>query len=257
MKKVKLALLVATGLLATSAQSYQGWQGNWLLGVSAGGAWHNNDDDATVTISRGGVAPVAVAFNVDNNNDGSNFIWGLLAGYQARCNGWLLGAEVNVDWRGNNNDDNNFTFVTAAPLAVGTVVGSVSRDRDFVVGLTGRLGYEVSPYFMPYIRLGVDHSNADFDAAFATVAPAAPLAVSFNNNDNNNNWGFVGGIGAEFPVPVIAGLSLRAEWNYHTRGNNDNDIVALASDNITLFSISGGDRHEQTARASLVFNFPG
>ena len=255
MKKVKLALLVATGLLATSFLSYRGCQGNWLLGVSAGGVCHDNDD-LTVTVSRGGPAPFANSYTLNNNNDDGNFIWGFLAGYQARCNGWLLGAELNVDWRNDGHHDDGFAF-TADIAGVPTgVTGFVDHDRDVVVGLTGRLGYEVSPYFMPYIRLGVDHGDRDFDFTVTTVAPAAIITAS-SNNDNNNNWGFVGGIGAEFPVPVIAGLSLRAEWNYHSRGHNDNDIVALASDNITLLSVSGGDRHEQTARASLVFNFPG
>ncbi len=254
MKKVKIALCVAAGLLATSAQAQ--WQGNWLLGVSAGGVWQD-DDDYSLTISQGGAAPVATTYGYANDNDDSHFIWGLLAGYQARCNGWLLGAEVNVDWRGDNDDDNGFAFTTVAPLAIGGVTGFVNRDRDVTVGLTGRIGYEVSPYFMPYIRLGADYSDRDFDYTITTVAPAAIITAS-SNNSGNNNWGFVGGIGAEFPVPVIAGLSFRAEWNYHSRGHQDDNVVALASDNITLFTLNnGGDHHEQTARASLVFNFPG
>ncbi|MGD9591413.1 MAG: outer membrane protein [Candidatus Berkiella sp.] len=250
MKKVKLALCVTAGLLATSAQAQ--WQGNWLLGVSAGGAWHDSDD-LNVTVAQGGAAPFARTYFTNNDNDDGNFIWGLLAGYQARCNGWLLGAEINVDWRNDGDNDYGFAFTDAT---VGGVTGFVSHDRDVVVGLTGRLGYEVSPYFMPYIRLGVDHGDRDFDFAITTVAPAAIITAA-SNNDNNHNWGFVGGVGAEFPLPMVAGLSLRAEWNYHSRGHNDNDIVALASDNVTLFTVSGGDRHEQTARASLVFNFPG
>lgn len=249
MKKVKLALLVSAGLLATSAQA--GWQGNWLLGVSGGWAWHNNDDDVTVSV----LTPSTFASaTFDNDNDNSHGIWGFLAGYQARCNGWLLGAEVNVDWR-SNDDDDSFAFVTPAGTAF---AATVSRDRDAVVGLTGRLGYEVSPFFMPYVRLGVDFGDRDHDFFLASTNLTPNITVT-GSNDDNDRWGFVGGVGAEFPVPVIAGLSLRAEWNYHSRGNHGDDNNAfVASNGTTLIGVSGGnDRHEQTARASLVFNFPG
>ncbi len=251
MKKVKLALCVSAVLLATSAQA--GWQGNWLLGVSAGGAWHNSDDNVNVTVTNGANS-ATFAFN--NDQDDSHFIWGLLAGYQARCNGWLLGAEINVDWRGDGDDDQSYTYFSN--FLGSNVVGTVSRDRDAVVGLTGRIGYEVSPWFLPYVRLGVDHGGKDADFFATTTQLANNISVS-GSSDDNGRWGFVGGVGAEFPLPmIISGLSLRAEWDYHSRGHSDdNQVVALASDNATLFTFNGGDRHEQTARASIVFNFPG
>lgn len=248
MKKIVTALCLSSTLfVACAAQA--GWQGNWLLGVSAGGAWHSNDDFGGTITHPNALGSTAFSLGeVDNDDD--SFIWGFLAGYQARCNGWVIGGEVNVDWRGNGDDDNSFSFVDPVD---GLVTGSVSSDRDTVWGITARFGYEVSCYFMPYIRLGVDNGGRNFD--FVAVNGANYAVVSNGDNDNHR-WGFVGGIGAEFPIPAIAGLSVRAEWNYHARGGDDNDIVALASDQATLYTVSVGDRHEQTARASLVWNFP-
>ncbi|MBS0287189.1 MAG: outer membrane beta-barrel protein [Proteobacteria bacterium] len=252
MKISKLVLCATAALLATSAQAQ--WQGNWLLGVSAGGAWYDNDDNIGGSITRNNQTE---GFVFNNDSDDSTFIWGFLAGYQARCNGWLLGAEVNVDWRNDDDDNDNNAFLVNSQLLGSNVVGAVTRDRDVVVGLTGRIGYEVTRCFMPYIRLGVDHGDRDFQFAAATTQLGNNNITVAYSNDDNDSWGFVGGVGAEFLIPMVQGLSLRAEWNYHSRGNDDNDIVALASDNATLFAINGGNGHEQTARASLVFNFPG
>ncbi|MBS0290421.1 MAG: porin family protein [Proteobacteria bacterium] len=244
MAKLKLAFLASAVLMATNVQA--DWQGNFLLGVSAGGAWHNNDEDITVTLT---LPPDSVSFSGANDNNGDHFIWGFLGGYQARCNNWLAGLEVNVDWRGNDDDVN-----VAGTIAGDPVIATISRDNDAVVGITARLGYNILPCLMPYIRLGADYSDRDFD--FVGFEPVSGITVSSNDDNGNDRWGFVGGVGLEYFMPMIAGLSLRAEWDYHSRGHHD-DITGLASDGETLWTISnGGNHHEQTARASLVYNFP-
>lgn len=244
--------LSSTLFAAAAAQAGCCENGNWLVGVSGGWAWHS-DRDVDVAIQRGNTFS---AFNVANSNsDNNHFIWGLLAGYQARVNGWLLGGEVNVDWR-NTNDDNDNGFTVIDPV-FGTFIGSVSgnnSNNNAVVGLTARIGYEVSSFFMPYIRLGAEVTRTD-DIDFSVSHPAAPAFTVVSNNDRNHRWGFVGGVGAEFPVPMCKALSLRAEYNYHSRGRQD-DVVALGSDLGTLFTVSNdGSRHENTGKASLVWNF--
>ncbi len=179
MRKLKTALLVSAALLATSAQA---WEYNWLLGVSAGGAWHDSDDNVNVTVFDS-VCGATNVFALNNNNDDDNFIWGFLAGFQGRCNGWLIGGEINVDWRGNGDDDRNFSF--DSPVLGDVVVGSFSHDRDVVVGLTARLGYAVAPFFMPYIRLGVDHGDRDFDYVATTTTLAPAITVAGSNGDND------------------------------------------------------------------------
>ncbi|HRE30498.1 MAG TPA: hypothetical protein PLD88_00855, partial [Candidatus Berkiella sp.] len=111
-----------------------------------------------------------------------------------------------------------------------------------------------SRYFMPYIRLGVDYSQRDFDVTLATTDLNADFTVHADHG--KNKWGFVGGVGAEFPLGLICNnLSLRGEWDYHSRKHDHNDVVALAPNGTTSFTFNSGSRHEQTARASLVYNF--
>lgn len=251
MKKIGILLCLSSSLFAASA-AQAGWEGNWLLGVSGGWAWHS-DRDADVTIIHPAPGGEITSYQVGDLGDNNNFIWGLLAGYQARCNGWLLGGEVNVDWRKRNDDDTTFSIVDPVD---GVITGSVSgNSHNAMVGLTARIGYEVSRYFLPYIRLGAEVTRAN-DVNFVAIAPAAavPYSVAYNS-DRNHRWGFVGGVGAEFPVPLCNALSLRAEYNYHSHSKHD-DIAALASDLGTLYTISGnGNRHENTGKASLVWNF--
>lgn len=252
MKKIGILLCLSSTLFAAAAaQAGCCENGNWLVGVSGGWAWHS-DRDVNVAITGPGTA--FNAFSVANDDDRSNFIWGILAGYQARVNGWLLGGEVNVDWR--NHDDNDQSFTAVVPAPIGTLVGTASGNNhnNAVVGLTARIGYEVSSFFMPYIRLGAEVTRTD-DVNFTVSRAAAPAFTAVYNNDRNHRWGFVGGVGAEFPVPMCKTLSLRAEYDYHSHSRHD-DVAVLASDLGTLFTVSGdGHRHENTGKLALVYNF--
>lgn len=253
MKKIGILLCLSSTLFAAAAaQAGCCENGNWLVGISGGWSW-NSDRDATVTIQHPAPGSEITSYSATDLGDGSNFIWGILAGYQARVNGWLLGGEVSVDWR--NHDDNDAHGFTVVDPVDGLIVGSVSGDshHNAVVGLTARIGYEVSPYFLPYIRLGAEVTRVD-DVNFAATAPGVPYTVAYNN-DHNHRWGFIGGVGAEFPVPMCKTLSLRAEYDYHSHSRHD-DIAALASDLATLYTVSGnGSRHENTGKLALVYNF--
>jgi opacity protein-like surface antigen len=252
MKKIGILLCLSSTLFAAAAaQAGCCENGNWLVGVSGGWAWHS-DRDATVTIQHPAPGSEITSYQLGNDDSSSKFIWGLLAGYQARVNGWLLGGEVNVDWRKHNDDARGFTVDDPVD---GIITGSVNGNsgHNAVVGLTGRIGYEVSPYFLPYIRLGAEVTRTE-NRDFVVTAPGVPYTVT-SSNDRNHRWGFIGGLGAEFPVPVCKTLSLRAEYNYHSHSRHD-DVAVLASDLATLYTVSGdGNRHENTGKLALVYNF--
>ncbi|MBS0290418.1 MAG: outer membrane beta-barrel protein [Proteobacteria bacterium] len=248
MKNLKLALLLSAAVMATSAQAQ--WDGNWLLGVSAGKAWQNDNEGFKVSVSS---VTSSQLYNIANNEDNDGFIWGFLGGYQGRCHNFLAGIELNVDWR---DDEDDVNFVVVNPV-VGPVAATISHDRGAVVGITARFGYNVLPCLMPYIRLGVDYNERATDFIGATTALAENIPFAVDSSDDER-WGFVGGAGIEYFMPFVRGLSLRAEWDYHTRAHSDNINAPLGEVVIpTSIGISdGGQHYEQTARASLVYNFP-
>ena len=78
-----------------------------------------------------------------------------MGGYQARCNGWLVGLELEVDWM-SNGSTTNFQFTDANSVSWS---GSAQYKRETNVGLTGRLGYQVAPCLLPYMRAGIETSR--------------------------------------------------------------------------------------------------
>lgn len=243
MKKLKIALCLSTALLASTAAQAQ-WQRNWLLGVSGAYNWGDGNADFSAFNSTTGTL---VTFSPSFDADGWD--WGILGGYQARCNGWLLGLELSVDWPDRDSTE-SFAFATVGNSVVGAA--TINFDRDTIVGLTARLGYEISDWFMPYLRAGVETGEDKISFTSIITAPA-PTAVASNSGERRA-WRFIGGIGAEMPVPVLAGLSLRLEYNYHSKGRSV-ESTGLASDNVTVITTST-KQSDNSAKASLVYNFP-
>lgn len=243
MKKLKIALCLSTALLASTTAQAQ-WQGNWLLGVSGAYNWGDGNADFSAFNSTTGTL---VAFSPSMDVDG--WSWGILGGYQARCNGWLLGLELNVDWQDRDNTE-SFAFASAGNTVVGA--STINFDRDTIVGLTARLGYEISDWFMPFVRAGVETSEDEISFSTVITAPA-PTTVASSSGERRS-WRFIGGVGAEIPVPVVAGLSLRLEYNYHSKGRAV-EATGLASNNVTLVTVST-KQSDNSAKAALVYNFP-
>jgi len=239
MKKLGIALCLSSTLFAAAAVQAGGWETNFLLGISGGYAGTDGKLNYTMT------SPAGVGTAFTRNLSDSGFMWGLLGGYQGRCNGWLLGGELNVDWWDHSGDKNlAFTDGTGAGWS-----GTTSFKRETNVGLTGRLGYEVASYFMPYLRAGVETSRDKL--SFNASNSAQTLTLGGENG--RRAYRFVGGIGAEIPVPVVMGLSFRVEYDYHSRGRAVG-VSGVASDNATGFSAST-KQHANSGRASLVWNF--
>ncbi|MBS0290424.1 MAG: outer membrane beta-barrel protein [Proteobacteria bacterium] len=252
MNKWRMALLISTALMATGAQAQ--WLANWVLGLSGSYNWidaDENGDDQKAGFLISNFAMTEFDLGEQSNNVWG---WGVLGGYQARCNGWLLGVEFAADWLDSDNDDNGFAFTSVSPFNR-SWIGNVNFERDYILALTGRMGYEAYPYLMPYIRAGVETSRDKVN--FIVFTPSTNGGVPFltaSGDSHCQSWRFIGGIGAEVPIPIFAGVTFRAEWNFHSNGKSV-DATALANDGATLISVSG-KQETNTAKISLVYNLP-
>ncbi|MFI4937078.1 MAG: outer membrane protein [Candidatus Berkiellales bacterium] len=235
MKKISTALCLSAMLIATAAEAQ--WQGNFLIGASAG--WGRTDGNVNFELLPPRLPETA--FSTDNDNDG--WLWGILAGYQARCNEWLVGGEVSVDWT-QRHDNNTVQFTDTANRGW---TETTSFKRDALIAFTGRIGYAVSDFFLPYARAGIetaeDKLNFSGNANDGTV---------FNTNGSHRSWNFIGGLGAEMPIPVLTGLSARLEWNYHAKGHNTT-ASGIASDGTLVAAETKPSAN--TGKFSLVYNF--
>lgn len=223
-----------------SAAAQAGWEGNWLVGGSAGYE-HRSGNLTIYTFNTLTAEPLSNEI-IETGNSG--FIWGFLGGYQAKCNGWLFGLEFNIDW---HDHDGSKGFAFTDTLGNG-YSGTAHYHRQVNVGASGRFGHLITSSILAYIRLGAESSEDEIHISM--FSPGVP--VNLVDHDSRRQYRFVGGFGAEMPF-FYENLTMRLEYNYHSRGK-DIEVVAVGSDGVTGL-IANAHPHNQTLRGSLVWNF--
>ena len=238
----KLATAICLSALMASGAVQAQWEGNWLIGVSGG--WAEREGNLYLSTFDTDVEELTV---VGNNLEDSGWDWGILGGYQARCNGWLVGVELNVDWANRHNDNTyQYTDVDGDSFVV-----SADYKRDTNVGLTGRLGFQVAQFVLPYIRAGVETSRDRLSINAVTAGSSSMQAFAVSGSERV--YRFVAGIGAEIPVPMVTGLSARAEYDYHSKGRSV-DAQGFATDAVTFVNANTKQR-VNSGIIALVYNF--
>lgn len=245
MNKLGTALCLSSALLAC-VPAQAAWQGNWLVGASGG--YFNRRGDLDITMIDTGRQTV-----INRRFEDTGWLLGLVGGYQVKCNNWLLGVELNVNWEDvfDDSEDNNLAFSDASvPNAQAQAVqawnASSTFDRDWVVGLSGRMGFELAPYLMPYIRLGLEWSEDDLNYTQTNNSNT----VSISADGSRDGVRVFGGIGVEVPVPTINGFTIRAEYDYHRRGRRVEAVNVVN----TLLVNATRDPSAQTAILSVIWN---
>ncbi|MGD9591418.1 MAG: outer membrane protein [Candidatus Berkiella sp.] len=244
------SVILATLLVACSHSAYASWQGNWLVGVSGIYAQRRGELDLSMRY----VPPFPVATPVfpileaDNLYTNKGFGWGLLAGYQLKSDGWTWGFEGSVDWHD----------ITATRDVVFTdVIGLFSWDatsryeREPIAALSGRMAYEMAPYFIPYMRLGIEGSHDSLDVT-VTGNPFILVQPNISVSDSRWNWHYLAGIGIETPL-LCTQASVRIEYNYHSRGRPLIVNGIFINQGVSFSS----EMHNRThsGKLSLVWNF--
>lgn len=249
MNKILTALSLSCAVLACSPLQ-AAWQGNWLVGASGG--YTTDRGELEITMLDSGRQTVTNRRFVDHG-----WLVGLLGGYQVKCNHWLLGAELNVDWYDLDNDDNENTlaFTSASGFANPALQGpawngAATYEREWVVGLTGRMGYEIATYLMPYVRLGLEWS----DDELSYIQTSNNNVITAQGDGSEDSIRGIAGIGAEIPFPMVSGLSVRVEYDYHTKGKRVDLDAAAAGNQNPLFVHASRKPSYQTGIVSVVWN---
>lgn len=246
MKKLTAMTCISVCLLSSNVAQAT-WQGNWLIGGSGAYNWYDGELNHTLDFDAIADAPM-VPFSENFNSKG--WSWGILGGYQWRCNPWLLGVELNVDWHEHDHTQNYIHRVS--PLEVAASV-TAALKRDSITALTFRLGYEVMPCLLTYLRAGIERMSEELDVV--GELDVGPFQFQLNDSQDNH-YRFIGGFGAEAPIPMLAGLTFRTEYNYH-RGPTLGSFVSwtVNGNNVPIFSNVNARQHINTVKASLVYNF--
>ncbi len=250
MKSV-LALSVLSASVFASTLGQASISSNFLLGGELG--WARQKEGFTTQF----VAPTLLApittYSFPPQSQmitDQGMIFGLLAGWQFRCNRWLAGIEANVDFQ-EFEETRNFAFTTTGNHGV---AGSVVYERGPIYALTLRGGYFVTPGFMPYVRAGAQYSRDEANyQSFITVGGAGGSAlVPDFASERDHVWGAVAGIGVEFPA-FIGPSTIRFEYTYAVSENIviDDDVAPI----IGTHNFTDPRPENSTIKVSWVWNF--
>jgi len=194
---------------------------NFLIGATLG---YLSQKENFITTYTAPTLPVSIPIYVshsEKNTDGG-MIMGLLAGWQYHFHRWLFGVEGSYDYQGFDKS-HQFTYTEGnAPTAAvnNFATGTMLYDRGDIFGLTGRVGYFVTPGFMPYLRLGIQMSRDEVEyqsfIGTATVTSGRTGTQTIfpdYSSKTKDVYGVVAGIGAELPT-FIGASTIRVEYNF-------------------------------------------
>ncbi|MGE4349759.1 MAG: outer membrane protein [Candidatus Berkiella sp.] len=221
---------------------------NWLLGLSGGyvyqdGELHSNLDYTNI------LPPGIFKTYFDNNLNSNSAIGGIFGGYQMNCQDWIFGLELSVDAH-----DLDFvqSFAIADRFGVRGWAGVTEYEKGTSVALSTRLAYHVTPYVIPFIRLGVDTSKDELRVSYRG-APEYP--GQYTTTDGKRVYRLLAGFGLESVVPYLCFLTARLEYNFLSSGKNLHS-QGLIIDNLTNpFFINDAAPKFHTWKFSAVWNF--
>lgn len=256
MKSV-LALSVLSASVFASTLGYASSSSNFLLGGELGWARQKEGFTTQFVTTSPLVAPAITVYNNPAQSvmiTDQGMIFGLLAGWQMRCNRWLAGVEANVDFQ-EFDETRQFAF-TDSVTGLHGILGSVRYERGPIYALTLRGGYFVTPGFLPYVRVGAQYSRdeATYQANIGSNlgGPFGFVSLPDFSSKKDDIWGVVAGIGVEFPA-FIGPSTIRFEYTYSATQNiviDDSTAPIIGTHNF---------RHPQpensAIKASWVWNF--
>lgn len=240
-----IAFIFTTTLLSPVCQA---WQRNWLLGASAGYA----NIEGQLSIYLENITPTAGTLS-DQRITARQFgeTGGLLVGYQWSQYDFILGVELSVD--GNNFHTHNSFYFTDNNNNLWA--GSAFYVPRVMAALSGRFGYQATPYFMPYVRMGIEASHDTLEV----IAVQGSTNTAIEASNKQTDYRFLVGLGAEMPfsLPFLfrsnENLTCRLEYNFHGLAKNIAAENIALSQNMALYSNTKPSAH--SVKASLIWNF--
>lgn len=223
-KALFLVSLVLASWVAGVARAQ--FQHNFLAGGEIGVESRRSEFVSRYQVSPSALVsvPQSALLNVNSTRvaDSGSFM-GLLGGWQFQCNRWLGGIEANIDFQ-SFEEKKEFLISdvlqgTVGGVLLGPTSAFVKYDRGTRYSGYLRAGYWITPFFLGYVKGGVQYSRDELTltiptrqiaAAFGAIGASSPGEPPISVKDDI--WGAMGGIGLEFPV--FGPSSVRVEYNY-------------------------------------------
>jgi outer membrane immunogenic protein len=205
------------------------WTG-FYVGGNLGWGWRDNNNETVVLTGPGIPAGLVGTLNFGNNGNDGTFGAGGQVGYNYQIGSFVFGAEADIQWI-NNNDNNDAVFVAGAGNSGVFVPGQFENAADWFGTVRLRAGVAIDRVLI-YATGGLAYTDNDtgwvagggiewalptnwnlFGSSAVTLGLEG-LWVSINQDNNNN--GFIGTFTpANGGAPVDVSLP---------RGNDDQDF---------------------------------
>jgi hypothetical protein len=235
------------------AGSWRHWpnlpNSSFLLGGNIGYLNQKENFDTNFTTAFVGGVPVSYLKERISETERS---FGILAGWQYHCYRWMFGIEGDVNFQTLGSDDTTRSFAFAGPTGTDFYSGTVRYHRGNIFALTGRLGWFVTPGFMPYLRLGaqISRDEAQYQAGVAFNTGNTVVVLPDFSSKKQDVWGAVGALGVELPT-FIGASTFRFEY-MHVRTERV-EIIDTVAPIIGTHRFRSPETNE--IRASFVWNF--
>ena len=162
-----------------------------------------------------------------------------------------MGGELNFDLQ---SIDKNHAFAFSDPDNLIGWAGNARYQRKNMIGISGRMGYAISQYFMPYARLGVGFSDDKLTTSFSGNPSVYPNEIVMTATDIGYIASYLA-LAEKVPIPYTCGATARLEYNFYSRGRTMKGYGELIDGIISPTFESGLQPEMRMARLSLVWNF--
>lgn len=213
------ALAVADPAMAAPPAAVYSWTG-FYAGVNAGYSWGNGDYSYSEPAFGGFGLPTTFAGSQSLNGG----LGGFHGGYNYQNGSWLVGAETDFDWTGENGSDSfnrNYSFTTFATGAEGatiatTTTGSLSAvvnaKIEWFGTLRGRFGWLITPTTLLYGTGGLAYGRVNVSGTMTDTGCTPACTWSFGAGQTQT--GYAVGAGVEGQIPNVARAIWRVEYLY-------------------------------------------
>lgn len=212
MKKLLALAIAASALTAGTAQA--ALQHGFEVGVRGGYAWqHDEDLNVAAGFNPGGAQTLYYTKDLHDNG----WLGGVFAGYNWVCNSLLFGLDLSADWL-NADDSHQFLRASNTP---NNFLNTARFEKDFMYGISARLGYKASDMMTPFLRLGIERVNnkLDLNIDSTTVPAVRQLGLAQSRHET----GYLAGLGVDIPV-FNKHTNVRIEYQYHWQNWADFDF---------------------------------
>ena len=218
MKKLMILAVASSALMAGTAQA--ALQHGFEVGARGGYAWDSGHELNVNSVFNN--ANGRLDFSKDVHDNGG--VFGVFAGYNWLCNELLLGVDLSADWKG-NNDRTDFLTRSSGDF---NFLNSVGFERDWMYGISGRMGYKAYDFMTPFVRLGLERvrNKLAYDLDFPNPPAATQRILGFE--ESKHKTGYLVGLGMDIPV-FNKHTNVRVEYQYHWQNRVKYDFANAAN----------------------------